>query len=147
MKQTVHYIGNAIFTEFGGFEQANVLAIDHPLLGLERVTTSAILEKFEDGSFETRNSIYVQLKEERNQMKNTNWVYFTFSCVSLAAEYRAYSDGEVEIIKIQPADSNEDISDVVSEMIFEKAREAAENQEREFDESRKESALEGRYAE
>lgn len=147
MKPTVHYIGNAVFTDFGGFEQASVLAVNHPDLGFEHVKTSAILEKFEDGSFETRNSVYVQLKEESTQMKNTNWVYFTHNYTKLAAEYHVYSDGEVEIIKIQPADFNVDISNVVSESIFEKAQEAAEDQERDFDEGRKESAAEGRYAE
>lgn len=63
MKPVVHFVGDATFVEYGGFEQASVHAIDHPFLGNMRVTTSAILEKFDDGSFETRNSMYIPVKE------------------------------------------------------------------------------------
>lgn len=144
-KPIVHFVGEPVFHEFGGFDQAQVEAIDHPSLGKCIVTTSAILEKFDDGSFETRNSIYVSDKD--NIMKNTNWVYFTFCEVELAAEYKTYENFEVEILKIELANSDINISDIVTEMVFVKAQEKAEQQERDFDEGRKLSALEGRCAE
>ena len=37
---------------------AGVYAINHPKLGRDRVRTSVVIYKFDDGSFETLNTIY-----------------------------------------------------------------------------------------
>lgn len=66
-KPVVFYTGPLNIGEGGGFEFANVFAINHPCLGTEHVRTSAILQKFEDGSFETRNTFYVPVSFD--QMK------------------------------------------------------------------------------
>jgi hypothetical protein len=41
-----------------GEEQAEIYALDHPRLGRGRVFTTNVLKKFEDGSFETLNTMY-----------------------------------------------------------------------------------------
>lgn len=41
------------------FHVASCLALNHPRLGKEYVRTSTVIKKNEDGSFETRNTIYV----------------------------------------------------------------------------------------
>ena len=38
--------------------QAVVYGLDHPILGTDKITTSIVLYKFDDGSFETLNTIY-----------------------------------------------------------------------------------------
>jgi hypothetical protein len=38
--------------------QAVVYGLDHPILGTAKITTSVVLYKFDDGSFETLNTIY-----------------------------------------------------------------------------------------
>jgi hypothetical protein len=38
--------------------QAVVYSLDHPILGTAKITTSVVLYKFDDGSFETLNTIY-----------------------------------------------------------------------------------------
>ena len=38
--------------------QAVVYGLDHPILGRDKITTSIVLYKFDDGSFETLNTIY-----------------------------------------------------------------------------------------
>jgi hypothetical protein len=63
MKPVVHFRGNARFfsgtTDNGDeFEFARVYALDHPRLGKTDVRTSVIVQKFDDGSFETLNTIY-----------------------------------------------------------------------------------------
>lgn len=64
MKPTVHFKGEARFfqatvIETGKeIEMARVEAIDHPRLGAQVVRTSRIVQKFDDGSFETLNTIY-----------------------------------------------------------------------------------------
>ena len=38
--------------------RAVVDGLDHPILGTAKITTSVVLYKFDDGSFETLNTIY-----------------------------------------------------------------------------------------
>jgi hypothetical protein len=38
--------------------QAVVYGLDHPILGTDKITTSIVIYKFDDGSFETLNTIY-----------------------------------------------------------------------------------------
>lgn len=38
--------------------QAVVYGLDHPILGRDKITTSIVLCKFDDESFETLNTIY-----------------------------------------------------------------------------------------
>lgn len=46
---------------------ALVEAINHPRLGAELVRTSAVLSINDNGSFETRNSIYVPVELEEEE--------------------------------------------------------------------------------
>jgi len=39
-----------------------VYSLNHPILGKDKVTTSIIKYKFDDGSFETLNTIYKPVK-------------------------------------------------------------------------------------
>lgn len=66
VKPTVVFINGVQFDTdlFPGYEVAHVQTLDHPVLGSGRVRTSEVLKKFEDGSFETRNTMYVPYKEE-----------------------------------------------------------------------------------
>jgi len=57
---TVEYFNN---NEFLTGEIAKVFALNHPKLGQTKVTTSLVQYKFDDGSFETLNSIYIPMKE------------------------------------------------------------------------------------
>lgn len=71
-KSIVTFIGEAhFFTSFITDEQkkiydqdsneviqAVVYGLDHPILGRDKITTSIVLCKFDDGSFETLNTIY-----------------------------------------------------------------------------------------
>ena len=64
MKKVVHFLGEAQFVpveiiETGEqCEVARVWALDHPRLGKGDVRTSRIVQKFDDGSFETLNTMY-----------------------------------------------------------------------------------------
>lgn len=65
-KPVVHFAGTASFhiapypKEDGGeWTYARVYALDHPLLGRDIVRTSEVLKINDDGSFETRNTLYV----------------------------------------------------------------------------------------
>lgn len=81
MKPTVHYRGKAEFYSSllspmhrkiyglyadaeGNVEYASVYGIDHPILGEDTIRTSIVLHKYDDGSFETMNTIYVPDKEK-----------------------------------------------------------------------------------
>jgi hypothetical protein len=59
-KPTVFFVGNAVFDTdmFEGHEVAHVRTVNHPAWGSDRVRTSSVINKFDDGSFETRNTIY-----------------------------------------------------------------------------------------
>lgn len=63
-KPTVYYIGDVQWdTEmFPGHEVAHVRTTNHPVWGRNKVRTSSVLNKFEDGSFETMNTLYKPLK-------------------------------------------------------------------------------------
>lgn len=50
-KELYNYDSNEII-------QAVVYGLDHPRLGRDKITTSIVLCKFDDGSFETLNTIY-----------------------------------------------------------------------------------------
>lgn len=59
-KPVVYYTGNATFDTnmFPGHEVAHVRAVNHYVLGSDQVRTSSVLNKFDDGSFETMNTLY-----------------------------------------------------------------------------------------
>ncbi len=61
-KPTVHFKGEPYFRPWNPPaekpEVAEVFALDHPRLGQRWVRTSDVLHKFDDGSFETLNTIY-----------------------------------------------------------------------------------------
>jgi len=59
-KPTVFFVGTPLFdTEmYPGHEVAHVRTVNHPAWGSDRVRTSSVLNKFDDGSFETRNTMY-----------------------------------------------------------------------------------------
>lgn len=65
-KPTVHFTGEPRFDTkmFPGHEVAHVEAADHYVWGNEIVRTSSVLKKFDDGSFETRNTLYKPYKDE-----------------------------------------------------------------------------------
>lgn len=58
-KPTVHFIGEPTFLQWEELETALVHALDHPRLGQDIIRTSLIVQKNEDGSFETLNTLYV----------------------------------------------------------------------------------------
>jgi hypothetical protein len=60
MKPVVEFVGAAVFDTklFEGHEVAHVFALNHPVWEMGEVRTSEVLHKFEDGSFETRNTTY-----------------------------------------------------------------------------------------
>jgi hypothetical protein len=59
-KPVVFYTGTPLFdTElFKGHEVAHVRTVDHYVWGSDKVRTSSVLKKFDDGSFETCNTLY-----------------------------------------------------------------------------------------
>lgn len=61
-KKVVHFSGPPNFETWQltdrKVEIAYVYALDHPRLGRQAVRTSEVLHKFDDGSFETLNTIY-----------------------------------------------------------------------------------------
>ena len=69
MKPVVHFNGEAFFRPYEVIgsgetgEIAYVYAVDHPRLGRDNVTTSKVIKKFDDGSFETLNTLYVPSKD------------------------------------------------------------------------------------
>jgi len=75
IKPVVHFLGAPIFysvelepmhlrvygnyaDEDGFVEYARVYGLDHPILGRDNIRTSIVLKKYDDGSFETINTIY-----------------------------------------------------------------------------------------
>ena len=62
-KPIVHFRGNANFITVGDKSIANIYALDHPKLPRGEVWTSIILNKNEDGSFETLNTLYKPYKD------------------------------------------------------------------------------------
>lgn len=61
-KPVVHFSAPANFETWeladGPVEVAYVYGLDHPRLGQQAIRTSRVLHKFDDGSFETMNTIY-----------------------------------------------------------------------------------------
>ena len=64
-KPEVFFAGEPIFdTEmFPGHEVAHVKTVNHYVWGQDKVRTSSIVKKNDDGSFETLNTIYKPLKD------------------------------------------------------------------------------------
>jgi len=62
-KQVVFFSGKPTFYDWDIDSQkvtiAYVYALNHPRLGRQSVRTSQVIEKFNDGSFETLNTIYL----------------------------------------------------------------------------------------
>ena len=48
----------------GNYERASVYGLDHPILGEDTISTSIVVKKHDDGSFETLNTLYVPDKEK-----------------------------------------------------------------------------------
>lgn len=59
-KPVVYFTGDARFDTdlFPGHEVAHVRAVNHYVWGNDKVRTSSVLKKFDDGSFETINTMY-----------------------------------------------------------------------------------------
>lgn len=63
-KPVVHYVGAPyFFLSWTMDEHADVNVVDHPIYGEGNVTTSAVIVKHSDGSFETLNTFYVPMKD------------------------------------------------------------------------------------
>lgn len=63
-KKIVQFLGEPYFINVGGDQEvAHIYAVNHPRLGMMSVRTSLVVKKFEDGSFETLNTMYVPYKE------------------------------------------------------------------------------------
>ena len=63
-KPTVYYTGKAEFYELANTEVARVHAVDHPFWGNDILRTSAVLKKWDNGIFETRNTVYIPVGNE-----------------------------------------------------------------------------------
>jgi len=73
-KPKVHFINKPVFKIIEYFdwntnqnltgEIAYVNALNHPIWDEDKVRTSLIKYKFDDGSFETLNTIYIPFKEQ-----------------------------------------------------------------------------------
>ena len=75
IKPVVHFLGEPIFyrvelapvhervygnyaDDDGCVEYARVHGLDHPILRTDNIRTSIVLKKYDDGSFETMNTLY-----------------------------------------------------------------------------------------
>ena len=66
-KPVVHYLGQPQYWMWDSKNEVAGLAVvlNHPHLGAcPNVRTSTVLKKFDDGSFETRNTMYVPATQE-----------------------------------------------------------------------------------
>lgn len=65
-KPVVYFINDARFDDemYKGHTVAHVQTINHYVWGNDSVRTSSVLKKFEDGSFETMNTMYKPYKGE-----------------------------------------------------------------------------------
>ena len=59
-KPIVFFTGTPLFDTdmYPGHEVAHVRTVNHPAWGSDKVRTSSVLTKFDDGSFETMNTMY-----------------------------------------------------------------------------------------
>ena len=59
-KPVVYFTGTPLFDDvmFKGHTVAHVRTVNHYVWGCDKVRTSVVLNKFEDGSFETMNTLY-----------------------------------------------------------------------------------------
>lgn len=58
-KPVVDFVAESVkWRGHGDCESARVFAINHPRLGTCTVYTSPIVRRFDDGSFETKNTVY-----------------------------------------------------------------------------------------
>lgn len=71
VKPIVYFTGNAVFDTdmFEGHEVAHVRPVNHPAWGSQRVRTSSVVNKFDDGSFETMNTMYKPFKADVKEIK------------------------------------------------------------------------------
>jgi hypothetical protein len=67
-KPIVYFIGTARFdTElFPDTEVAHVLTVNHQWWGRDKVRTSSVVKKHDDGSFETLNTLYKPYKQKED---------------------------------------------------------------------------------
>lgn len=64
-KPVVFFVGEPRFIKWAGKKDvivASVYALNHPKLGETQVRTSQVMDKFDDGSFETMNTMYIPMK-------------------------------------------------------------------------------------
>jgi hypothetical protein len=75
-KPVVYFTGEATFFDYDTKQTqeeltdntvASVMATNHYVWGNDRVRTSVVLKKFDDGSFETMNTLYKPLKDEQSE--------------------------------------------------------------------------------
>lgn len=67
-KPVVFFTGQPRFIEWAGKKDvivASVYALNHPKLGETQVRTSQVMDKFDDGSFETMNTMYIPMKAKQ----------------------------------------------------------------------------------
>jgi len=67
-KPVVYFIGDAQFIDWPykkGVQVASVYALNHPKLGECRVRTSQVMDTYDDGSFETMNTMYIPMKAKQ----------------------------------------------------------------------------------
>jgi hypothetical protein len=67
-KPVVVYVGAPDFYMNGDVVQAGVFCLNHPILGSQRVRTSAIMVLRDDASFETVNTMYKPMEESVNSV-------------------------------------------------------------------------------
>jgi hypothetical protein len=67
-KPVVFFIGQAKFIDWAykkDVQVAMVYALNHPKLGEGQVRTSQVMEIYDDGSFETMNTMYIPMKAKQ----------------------------------------------------------------------------------
>ncbi len=67
-KPVVFFTGQAQFIDWPykkDVQVASVYALNHPKLGETRVRTSQVMEIYDDGSFETMNTMYIPMKAKQ----------------------------------------------------------------------------------
>lgn len=67
-KPVVFFTGEAKFFDWAykkDVQVASVYALNHPHLGETQVRTSQVMEIYDDGSFETMNTMYIPMKAKQ----------------------------------------------------------------------------------
>ena len=67
-KPVVFFVGEPRFFDWPNkkdVQVASVYGINHPKLGEARIRTSQVMEIYDDGSFETLNTMYIPVKAKK----------------------------------------------------------------------------------